>query len=80
VLVIDSVELMMACQPSAYKLVTAACLLANFGERPVLMVLLAVNSFQTNFLRVCDVLLLHHICLEPAAACKTLVLASCVGS
>ena len=37
--------LLMSCHPSADRLVPAANLLANFGVRPILVVLIEVNSF-----------------------------------
>lgn len=40
----------------AWNVATAANVPANLGVRPVVIVLLAVNSLQTKVLRVCDVL------------------------
>ena len=67
--------LLVSVHPSADKLVTALDLLANFGVGPVLMVLLTMHSFKTLFLRGCDVLLLHHVQLQPATDCNILLAA-----
>ena len=60
-------ELLMSFNPSVDKLAAAANVLANLGSRPALIVLLAMDSLQTKFLRVCDELLPHHCWSQPAA-------------
>ena len=56
--VIHAAKLLISLDLCADKIPTAANVLAYLGSRPTLIVLLAVNSLLTKFLRVCRVLLL----------------------
>jgi len=62
----------MSPQPPADKHPVATNVPANLGSRPALIVLLAMNSFKSKLLIMCDVLLLHHCWLQPAGDKKIL--------